>query len=161
VGSNLYLPIVSQLKPLSTSLAAYLLDLKINSTPTQFSLLRETVPVAKNLEITSMLPNQFQGRSYPAATIAGRTATMHAYIYAKHPKYFVIASDQLYKKLERYVPNESAGYGNNYIRKYLTPKDPKNKTLNFRSEYVFPDRKIPLQKVHENESFIILEDASV
>ncbi|WP_392530681.1 hypothetical protein [Nostoc sp. C117] len=138
-------------------MAAYLLDPELEKIPTQFSLIWTAFPRAIDSEITSLLPKKFQIPA-PQSTVEGRTAVFHSYIYAKHPSYFVIASDNLYKEIENLLRVKSAiGYGKNYIRKYLTPKDTTKSRFEFQSPYILPENKIILTKVYENESYIILK----
>nr|MDZ8164291.1 hypothetical protein [Nostoc sp. CmiSLP01]MDZ8283742.1 hypothetical protein [Nostoc sp. ChiSLP01] len=138
-------------------MAAYLSDPELEKTPTQFSLVWTAFPREVDSEITSLLPKKFQVPA-PQSTVEGRTAIFHAYIYAKNPSYFVIASDSLYTKVENYPRiKDAVGFGTNYIRKYLTAKDATKSTFEFQSPYIFPEKKITLNKVYENESYIILK----
>lgn len=138
-------------------MAAYLSDPELETTPTQFSLVWTAFPREVDSEITSLLPKKFQVPA-PQSTVEGRTAIFHAYIYAKNPSYFVIASDSLYTKVENYPRiKDAVGFGRNYIRKYLSAKDATKSTFEFQSPYIFPEKKITLNKVYENESYIILK----
>ncbi len=138
-------------------MAAYLSDPELDATATQFSLVWTAFPREVDSEITSLLPKKFQVPA-PQSTVEGRTAIFHAYIYAKNPSYFVIASDSLYKKVEDYARiKDAVGFGRNYIRKYLTAKDQSQSTFEFQSPYIFPEKKITLKKAYENESYIILK----
>ncbi|MDZ8105350.1 MAG: hypothetical protein RM338_06940 [Nostoc sp. DedQUE12a] len=138
-------------------MAAYLSDPELQTTATQFSLVWTAFPREVDSEITSLLPKKFQVTA-PQSTVEGRTAIFHAYIYAKNPSYFVIASDSLYTKIEDYPRiKDAVGFGRNYIRKYLTAKDKTKSTFEFQSPYIFPEKKITLNKVYENESYIILK----
>ncbi|MDZ8189392.1 MAG: hypothetical protein RMX96_31715 [Nostoc sp. ChiSLP02] len=138
-------------------MAAYLLDPQLEKTPTQFSLVWTAFPREVDSEITSLLPKKFQVPA-PQSIVEGRTAIFHAYIYAKKPSYFVIANESLYKKIENYPRIKRAvGFGRNYIQKYLTAKDQTKSTFEFQSPYILPENKITLNKVYENESYIILK----
>jgi hypothetical protein len=138
-------------------MAAYLSDPQLTTTATQFSLVWTAFPREIDSEITSLLPKEFQVPA-PQSTVEGRTAIFHAYIYAKNPQYFVIASDSLYTKVENYPRiKDAVGFGRNYIRKYLTPKDQTKSIFEFQSPYIFPEKKITLNKVYENDSYIILK----
>ncbi|MDZ8236541.1 MAG: hypothetical protein RMZ69_05075 [Nostoc sp. ChiQUE01a] len=138
-------------------MAAYLLDPELETVATQFSLVWTAFPREVDSEITSLLPKKFQVPA-PQSTVEGRTAIFHAYIYAKQPSYLVIASDSLYKKIENFPRiKDAVGFGRNYIRNYLTAKDQTKSTFEFQSPYIFPEKKITLNKVYENESYIILK----
>ncbi|ALF54595.1 hypothetical protein ACX27_19935 [Nostoc piscinale CENA21] len=142
------------------SLAAYLLDPKIKTVATQFSLRWTVFPREIDPEVTSLLSKKFDIPN-PENTPEGQIALVHAYIHTKQPGYFVIASNSLYEKLKQKYKNQEIvnGAGTiNRLRKYLTRKDTANSIFDFQSPYILPDQKITLTKVYENDSFIVLKN---
>jgi hypothetical protein len=133
------------------SMAAYLLDPSL-PTPTQF-FIEPTAPKFK-----SLLPIKYQKYS-PEQAVEAKTALIHAFIHSMHPRFLVLASDKFYKFMEKYQRvNTTVGYSINPIRKYLSPVvNSKESEYIFTSPYVLPETKILFTKIHENESFIILE----
>ncbi|OCQ92825.1 hypothetical protein BCD64_08805 [Nostoc sp. MBR 210] len=142
------------------SLAAYLLDPQIKTVATQFSLRWTVFPREIDPDVTSLLSKKFDIPA-PENTPEGQVAIVHAYIHAKHPGYFVIASNSLYDKLKQKYKNQEIvnGAGTiNRLRKYLTPKDTANSIFDFQSPYILPDKKITLTKVYENDSYVVLRN---
>ncbi|MBD2495226.1 hypothetical protein [Nostoc sp. FACHB-280] len=145
------------------SLSAYLLDPQIKTVATQFSLRWTVFPREIDPEVTSLLTKRFDIPA-PENTPEGQVAILHAYIHAKHPGYFFIASNSLYEKLKQKYKNQEIvnGAGTiNRLRKYLTPKDTANSIFDFQSPYILPDQKITLTKVYENDSYIVLKNVRI
>ncbi len=120
-------------------LAVQLLDPSLE-TPTQFL-------VKDDREITSLLPEKFQVPS------ERNVALTHAFIHSKRPRFLVLASDQLYESDESVKER-------NRIRRYLSPVEGTEAAFVFQSPYVLLEVEIPFTKVHENDSYIILERES-
>ncbi len=121
-------------------LAAQLLDPSLE-TPTQFL-------VKDDREITSFLPEKVQVPS------ERKVALTHAFIHSKRPRFLVLVSDQLYESMNESMKEKNRIRG---IRRYLSPVEGTEAAFVFQSPYVLPEVEIPFTKVHENDSYIILE----
>lgn len=135
------------------SIAVYLIDPSLKP-PNQFMV------EAGDPDIESLLPEKFKEQNiYLSKTPDKKISELHAFIHGKQPRFIVVANDQLYENLKKGEPY-NAFRSNDYIRGYLSNKetqDSKNSIYVFRSPYILPEVDIPFAKIHENESFIILE----
>lgn len=125
-----------------SAMAVYLLD------PSQFSEL------ADDPELIALVPTHYQFSS------ERWIAYEHAFIHVKHPRFLVLASDQLWQEIQGRQQNEK-DIGDdvpiNEIRGYLTPVKGTVSEFIFQSPYVFPKVQIRFTEVYENNTFVVME----